>query len=52
LTGQPKGQRDVSPGAPFEPVYVYKMLQTIAVNPHFKVGYTFMDILQSSRSEK
>lgn len=36
-TGQPKGQRDITPGAPFEPAYVYKMLQTIAVNPHFKV---------------
>ncbi|KAL4234192.1 Ubiquitin carboxyl-terminal hydrolase 10 [Mactra antiquata] len=33
-----KGTREISPGIPFEPTYVYKMLQAIAVNPHFKLG--------------
>ncbi|XP_060597410.1 ubiquitin carboxyl-terminal hydrolase 10-like isoform X2 [Ruditapes philippinarum] len=33
-----KGVRDITPGQPFEPAYVYKMLQAIAVNPHFKLG--------------
>ncbi|KAL3859381.1 hypothetical protein ACJMK2_009604 [Sinanodonta woodiana] len=30
--------QDIIPGPPFEPVYVYKMLQAIANNPHFKLG--------------
>ncbi|KAK3596874.1 hypothetical protein CHS0354_029053 [Potamilus streckersoni] len=30
--------QDIVPGPPFEPVYVYKMLQVIANNPHFKYG--------------
>lgn len=33
-----KGVKDITPGVPFEPAYVYKMLQAIAVNPHFKLG--------------
>ncbi|XP_052816281.1 ubiquitin carboxyl-terminal hydrolase 10-like [Mya arenaria] len=36
--GQPKGTRDITPGPSFEPTYVYRMLQVIAVNPHFKLG--------------
>lgn len=36
--GPKKGVRDVNPGSPFEPSYVYRMLQAIQVNPHFKLG--------------
>lgn len=35
---QKKGVRDIYPGNPFEPSYVYKMLQLVQVNPHFKHG--------------
>lgn len=36
--GQTKGTKDITPGPPFEPSYVYKILPLIGVNSQFKCG--------------
>ena len=41
--GPKKSVRDVNPGNPFEPSYVYRMLQAVQVNPHFKVSNLFIN---------